>query len=841
MYDIYYFSLTSTASDLPGLLVTTAPRKADRRRQKDVLAVLLTLGGNHPLDEAGQKGLIQKLVEAYYASNKTITAGIRLAVETLNAYLLDRNRNAAREGWAVNGLLNLAIQHEERVYVVNAGPTHTFFLGHHDVYDWSENGSGRGLGLSNQINLRFYSESLEPGDLLVFSPQPPANWTPVYLQGSPALTFDHLRRRLVNQTGPTLQAGVIQFKAGSGQIHSMHLRPVARPIVVDSQSESLPEPVSPSPSVQPTQAPALEPQMEIHPSPPPTPLPNQASGLPTQDDLSLPTSDKQPETADVTSPLQEPVDLFPIAEELLQPLLPPEEIPAQPMTEPLELPLEPVVTPVQPPLRPAPPPRRSVRSTISDQQLPLPEPSGLDEAPRLQDLQRQRTARNRTRRQVAGVWLAGRTFRQKISRAIGRLFWRSLPTGSETAPSMPLGWLWFTAIVVPLLVVAIAMTIYTRLGRGETQQIYLQQARQVATQAMNESDLAKQRELWDQTLQLLNKAEEYGENAETRQLRISIDTGLDELDKVKRVSFSETMRSGLAENVNIIRMVSNGNDIYALDETSGAVLHFQGGGGQYEVDETFTCRPQNYGGVIVSKLVDLMPLPNGIMANATVLAVDETGNLIYCGPNINPTVQTLTPPDQYLGKVAGLAQSGKILLVLDKGRNMIWRYGDPQQDAENPSESLVDWTRAPKPYFQENPPSLTNVTDFVVHEDYLYLVDANGQMTTCTYSAIIYAPTTCQQPAEFEDPRPGRQNKVTGFEGALFSHLFIDPLNRQSLYVLDHNQSAIYRLSLRLFLDKIFEPDSNSKIPAGQPSALVVTTNQSLLLAYGNRLFFARP
>jgi hypothetical protein len=848
LHDIYYFSLTSTAVDLPGLLVTAAPRKADRRRQKDFLAVLLTLTGRHPLDDAGQKNLILKLVEAYYASNKTVTAGIRLAVETLNTFLLERNRSGVREGWNVTGLLNLAIQHEETIYVVNAGPTHSFFLGHHDVYDWGENGGPRGLGLSTQLNLRFYSETLEPGDLLVFSPQPPASWTPTALQGSPALTFDHLRRRLLNQSGQNLQAGVIQFKAGVGEIHSMHLRPVARPVVVESQPEA-----STSPTVIPGQL--LSP-------PTPEPLPTASStreggktppasdsqeeiGLPTLEDL-LPESQESKAVlaaaaSDLKATIGQPEDLFPIDEELLQPVIPAVETPSIPEPEALELPLQTPPEPISTPVRPTPAARRPVRTATAEQQLPLPEADGLDEAPQLQSLQHRRTRRSSAQRQVAEVWLAGRSFRQKVSGAISRLFWRMLPTRTEPKPAFPIGWLWFIAIVVPLLVVAIAMTIFTQLGRGETQQIYLQQARQLATQAMNEPDLAKQRDLWSQTLQVVSKAEEYGENAETRQIRSAVDGGLDELDKVKRIAFNETMRAGLAENVIIIRMVSNGNDIYALDDSSGAILRFVGASGEYEVDQKFICRPQNYNGVIISKLVDVMTLPNGIMANSTVLGVDETGNLIYCGPDMIPTIQTLTPPDQYLGKVAGIAQSGRILLVLDKNRNMIWRYGDPQEDAENQAESLVDWTRVPKPYFQKNVPSLTNIADFVANGEDLYLVDANGQMTTCSYSAINYAPTSCEQPAIFEDPRPGRENKVTGFEGAIFSRLAIDPLNRQSLYVLDQNNSAIYRLSLRLFLDKVIKADSATRLPSGQPSAFVVTTNQYLLLAYGNRLFVARP
>lgn len=833
MYDIYYFSLTSSTSDLPGLLVTAAPRKADRRRQRDVLAVLLTLKGQHPLDSAGQKGLIQKLVETYFATSKTVTAGIRLAVESLNAYLLERNRAGARDGWAVTALLNLAIQHENRIYVAHVGPTHTFFLGHHDVFHWEENGNAQALGMSTQINLRFYSEEIEAGDLLLFSPRPPASWTPAALQGSPALTFDHLRRRLMNQAGPTLESGVIQFKSGVGEIHAMRLRPVSRPMVVDTPPIPAPEPPLPAAEISPPE-----------PGEPFAPPPPSAEEMPDQPPLdevqpSAPTgTDSTPAPLGFPQPEQdESFDSFPPLDADEQPAIP-NPPPAASVAPSLAAPSTASPNSITSP-RPS---QRPLRSAGSGQQLPLPEPGAMDDTPAVQNLQRRRPARSSNRRQVAGIWLAGRSLRQKVSGIFQRLFWRMLPTQGTQQSTFPLGWLWFIAVVIPLLVVAIALTIYTQLGSGENQQIYLQQARQVALQAMNEADLAKQRQLWDQTLELLAQAEEYGQNSETRQLHNDINAGLDEIDKVKRLSFVETMRSRLADTVNISRMVSHGNDVYALDSDSGAVLRFVGASGQYDVDEKFICGPRNYNGVIVTPVVDMIPLPNGIQAGATVLAVDESGNLMYCGPNVQPIIQTLTPPEGYLGKVAGIAQSGKVLLVLDKGRNMIWRYGDPrQEDDDPPSESLVNWTQNPRPYFQQNPPALSSVVDFVVQEDLLYLLDASGQTVFCSYSSIDYSPTSCQSPAEYEDPRPGRQNKVTLFEGTLFTRLAIDPLNRQSLYILDQNKPAVYRLSLRLYLDKVFEPTTSSNLPEGQPSAFVVTNNQYLLLAYGNRLFTARP
>lgn len=853
MFDIYHFSLTSTNTDLPGMRVTAAPRKADRRRQKDVLAAVLTLTGRHPLDQAGIDALLDRLVEAYFSSPGTVTAGIRQAVEKLNEHLMERNRNGAKEGWNTVGLLNLAILHDELIYVVNVGPTHTFFLGHAVVEDWGPNGGPRGLGLSNQLFLRFYSEELEPGDLLVFCANPPASWTEDALQGSPALTFDHLRRRLLNQAGPNLRAGVVQFKAGNGQIHTLRLRPVSRPVVVET-----PAPLETrQPTVPESAAPAV-PQGPVVTTPPPTPAVSEPprvelpSGLPSLEDLVLPGEQAAPEP---TAPpeAEEPIgDLFPPSDDLVLPLIstPPAAQPAGPMPaaepeptpEPLPLPEVPVVRPV--PQRP-PRPQRPVPAANEAVQLPLPEVpthEGLSDEPEVTPLQRRRGGNQRARRQVASVWLAGRNLRQKISKAFSRLLWRILPTREDQKPIFPSSWMWFVAIAVPLVVVAIAMTIYTQLGRDKAQQVYLLQAREAATQAMNEQDLVQRRTLWDQTLQLVVKAEEYGKNEETRTLRRQIETGLDDLDKIKRLVFSETLRGGLAESVNIVQLASYGSDVFALDATSGSVLRLVGAGGQFEVDAKFICRPGNYGGKIVTNLVDLIPLPKGIFPNATVLAVDETGNLMYCGEGLIPTIQTLTPPDGYLGKVSGIVQTGRVLLVLDKGRNMIWRYGDPLPDDPPlaPGE-LVNWSRAPKPYFQETTPALGKVVDMAVNEDALFLVDSDGVVTICDYSAVVYAPTSCQQPATFEDARPGHPAQVTGFDNVSFARLNIDPLTRQSLYALDVNTPAVYRFSLHLFLDKIIEADAVSSLPAQRPTAFVVTTNQYLILAYGNRLFITKP
>ncbi len=231
MFDLTIFPLSLEAGreqyELPGLLVSAAPRKAARMRAQDHLVLYCRLvttaaGGSKAaaLTPAQQQEILTRLAETYFNFSGSVTAGLRAVAARLNDFLLNRNLKASSEGQTA-GMLNLVAIHGESLIVAHAGITHSFVLSKGDVQhfdDCTGPGAARGLGLSRQPVLRFYHATVESGDLLVLCPVPPVSWTARALDNSPQLTFEHIRRRLLSNAGVDLQTAVIRFQTGKGQI-----------------------------------------------------------------------------------------------------------------------------------------------------------------------------------------------------------------------------------------------------------------------------------------------------------------------------------------------------------------------------------------------------------------------------------------------------------------------------------------------------------------------------------------------------------------------------------------------------------------------------------------------
>ena len=85
--------------------------------------------------------------------------------------------------------------------------------------------------------------------------------------------------------------------------------------------------------------------------------------------------------------------------------------------------------------------------------------------------------------------------------------------------------------------------------------------------------------------------------------------------------------------------------------------------------------PGQYGTVTVGALVDLQVLPMSNFYNATILAMDGKGNLLYCG-QIDPVGVALVPPQLGWRNISAfsLDADGKNLYVLDPAGNAVWQY-----------------------------------------------------------------------------------------------------------------------------------------------------------------------
>jgi hypothetical protein len=218
---------------LPGMHIATPPRRPARSRQGDQLLLYLSLGGTSPLAAEYQEELLAGLAHKYYQTSGSATAAQRRLAEDLNHYLLERNLRNASTGYQSVGLFTQVVLRNDHISIAQSGPVHAFLLaGGETQHLYDVQLAGRGLGISRTITVRFSLANLSPNDAFVLTENPPASWTATTLQTTHRQGLESLRRYLVTQTLPDMNALLVEVQPGQGQIR------LARP----------PRPVRPRPA-----------------------------------------------------------------------------------------------------------------------------------------------------------------------------------------------------------------------------------------------------------------------------------------------------------------------------------------------------------------------------------------------------------------------------------------------------------------------------------------------------------------------------------------------------------------------------------------------------------------
>jgi hypothetical protein len=235
---------------------------------------------------------------------------------------------------------------------------------------------------------------------------------------------------------------------------------------------------------------------------------------------------------------------------------------------------------------------------------------------------------------------------------------------------------------------------------------------------------------------------------------------------------------------------------------------------------------------MINKLVDIVAVPPNNPYNATVMGIDDAGNLLYCMPGSTPTVETLKVPDSGWGTISAMTLNLGNIYILDTANNAVWMYyGD--------NFNFADEARF---FFDKVVPDMSDVYDIAMNVDDLYMLHENGCMTSCTFRAYSQAETKCTDPYLYGDIRPGKPSDLEAFGDAHYTKLLTTPAPDASLYILDDKTPALYHFSLRLNLQRLLEPAVVEGFPEPKPdlSAFTITTNRLLLLAYGNQLYYAQ-
>jgi hypothetical protein len=171
------------------------------------------------------------------------------------------------------------------------------------------------------------------------------------------------------------------------------------------------------------------------------------------------------------------------------------------------------------------------------------------------------------------------------------------------------------------------------------------------------------------------------------------------------------------------------------------------------------------------------------------------------------------------------------LYVLDASARAVWVFVGKDSYFGDP------------PYFyfgNQIPNSIDNAVDLAVSGDDLYLLHADGHLSTCTFSRIAETPTRCVDPINFQDPFPAHQD-FNIFAQANFTQLSLTTPPNSVLLLLDSANQKVFRLtprSLELQNQVMGHAGKANPFQSGAISAMTVSPNYVLYLAIDKQVYF---
>ncbi|HSL42676.1 MAG TPA: hypothetical protein VK897_04535, partial [Anaerolineales bacterium] len=123
----------------------------------------------------------------------------------------------------------------------------------------------------------------------------------------------------------------------------------------------------------------------------------------------------------------------------------------------------------------------------------------------------------------------------------------------------------------------------------------------------------------------------------------------------------------------------------------------------------------------------------------------------------------------------------------------------------------------------------------------LYMLHADGHLSTCKFSRLSEVPTRCQDPAPRVDKNPARLD-MDIFGLAHFTQMSITNPPNSVILLLDAENQSIFRFAPRSFeLQNQISGYAGkaNRFPNRSVSAMAVSPNYVLYLAFGDQVYFA--
>jgi hypothetical protein len=792
---------------LPDLYPVTPPRRTARGREADSLIIYLSLAGNSPLTPGEHSQLLEKMGQKFYKTSGSLTAALRTVAEALNLFLLDRNLRSTSAGRQGIGQLLLAALRADIVYIAESGAVRVFLVTPREtqpLYDLET--SGRGLGLSRSLPVRYLQVKMAVDDYLVLSTIADSSWTDNSIKHPAQQGMEALSWQLTGSAGLEFNAVIVQAQAGTGKLKLLRRNAVATGMAyppIENQPTGV---VSPA-IVMPVEVSQLPPQDRALDAPSastaaPAPSgpsaaekgPDISSNAPVSVPLAVVESSTSRGERDQPVPASNlPAGQNSAATEGVLPLTTP---PRGESVPPVSTTTKPVTPTAQPPKsQPASPPGAWNKYLIA--------------------------FKVKMTSILAAIARATGRVLSTVGAALLRLLKNLLPDADVLR--LPASTMIFIAIAVPLVLAVIGGIVFLQRGQAQQQQTYYQQAAEKADYAATLTNPMEQRLAWLVALGELDKAEEYAVTSQSQELRSQVTAKLDALDSVKRLDYKQAIVNGLDNAVKVTRIIATAADLYLLNGAQGNVLHAILTGRGYEIDPNFLCGPTS-GPIDVGPLVDIAELPPGGYENASILGIDSSGDLLYCAVGSQPYSASLAPPNTGLGEPVGISLDRGDLYVLDPKVNAVWIYRN------------MEVSQPPRLYFGDTVPPMEDVIDLAVYNDDLFLLHADGHTTKCVYSGMAQSPTRCDDPYPYSDNRPGRAHGPV-VEDALFNQIYYSSFPERSIFYLEPKSQAIYYFSVLLTLQWQYQP--LQPLADGEATSFTISANRLAFFAVANHVYYA--
>jgi len=206
---------------ITGVLVERGIRTAHRHRQSDLLALFLSISGEHRYLNEEIDDLAKKASGLFFHAQGSVTRAIQLVIEDLNKAILERNLDRGYEGVQAEGSVNITVLHNGRLFMGQVGDAQTYTIGSERFERCGEDGDAtEKLGRSKRIYPRLYQSEIKAGDLILMSPHAHASWKAYYLSGSTELMMSQIKRRLQNQMIQDFSVLAIKTEEGNGKVRT---------------------------------------------------------------------------------------------------------------------------------------------------------------------------------------------------------------------------------------------------------------------------------------------------------------------------------------------------------------------------------------------------------------------------------------------------------------------------------------------------------------------------------------------------------------------------------------------------------------------------------------------